>query len=48
MAMYKFLPTSGLKWINFNEFDLNKYSSKRSNFYVVEVDLEYRNEFKIN
>ena len=26
-AMSKFLPTSGLKWIDPKEFDLNKYTS---------------------
>ena len=26
-AMSKFLPTSGFKWVDPNEFDLNKYNS---------------------
>ena len=37
--MFKFLPTSGFKWIDPKEFDLNKYSIS-SKGYVLEVDLE--------
>ena len=40
-AMSKFLPTSGFKWIDPKEFDLNKYSSNSSKGHVLEVDLEY-------
>ena len=40
-AMYKFLLTSGFKWIDPKEFDLNKYSSNSSKGCVFEVDLEY-------
>ena len=40
-AMSKFLPTSGLKWINPKEFDLNKYTSNSSKGFVLKVDLEY-------
>ena len=29
-AMSKFLPTSGFKWIDPKEFDLNKYTSNSS------------------
>ena len=29
-GMSKFLPTSGFKWIDLNEFDLNKYTSNSS------------------
>ena len=29
-AMPNFLPTSGFKWIDLKEFDLNKYTSKSS------------------
>ena len=43
-AMYKFLPTSGFKWINPNEFDLNKYTSNSSKEYVLEFDLEFPEE----
>ena len=39
--MYKFLPTSGLKWIDPKDFDSMKYSSKSSKGCVIEVDLEY-------
>ena len=42
--MYKFLPTSGFKWINPNEFDLNKYTSNSSKEYVLEFDLEFPEE----
>ena len=37
--MSKFLPTSGFKWIDPKEFDLNKYSIS-SKGCVLEVDLE--------
>ena len=40
-AKSKFLPTSGLKWIDPKEFDLNKYTSNSSKGSVLEVDLEY-------
>ena len=36
-----FLPTSGFKWIDPKEFDLNKYTSNSSKGCVHEVDLEY-------
>ena len=40
-AMSKFLPTSGFKWIDPKEFDLNKYTSNSSKGFVLEVDFEY-------
>ena len=43
-AMHKFLPTSGFKWIDPKEFDLNKYTRKSSKEYVLKVDLEYPTE----
>ena len=39
--MFKFLPTSGFKWIDPKEFDLNKCSSNSSKVCVLEIDLEY-------
>ena len=45
--MSEFLPTSGFKWIDPKEFDLNKYNSNSSNIAkecVLEVDLEYLKE----
>ena len=39
-AMSKFLPTSGFKWIDIKQFDLNKYNSNSSKGCVLEVDLE--------
>ena len=42
--MFKFLRTSGFKWIDLNEFDLNKYTSNSSKGCVLEVDLEYSKE----
>ena len=45
-AMFKFLPTSGFKWIDPKEFDLNKYSSNSSKWCVLEVDLEYPKELR--
>ena len=40
-AMFKFLPTSGFKWIDPKEFDLNIFTSNSSKGGVFEVDLEY-------
>ena len=42
--MSKFLPTSGFKWIDPKEFELNKYTSNISKGCVPEVDLEYPKE----
>ena len=44
--MSKFLPTSGFKWIDLKEFDLNKYTSNSSKGCVLEVDLEYPEELR--
>ena len=41
MQCCKFLPTSGFKWIDPKEFNLNKYTSISSEDCVPEVDLEY-------
>ena len=41
MAMSKFLPTSGLKWIDPKQFDINKYTSNSLNGCILKVDLEY-------
>ena len=43
-AMPKFLPTDGFKWIDPNEFDLNKYTSNSLKECVLEVDFEYPKE----
>ena len=43
-AMSKFLPTSGFRWIDPKEFDLNEYASNSSKVCVLEVDLEYHKE----
>ena len=39
--MSKFLPTSGFKWIDPAEFNLNKGSSNSSKVCVLEIDLLY-------
>ena len=39
--MPTFLPTSGYKWMDPKEFDLNKYTSN-----ILKVDLEYSNELQ--
>ena len=39
-AMSKFLPTGGFKWINPEEFNLNKYASNTYLKFVLEIDLE--------
>ena len=44
--MSKFLPTSGFKWINPKESDLNKYTSNSSKRCVLEVDLQYPKELR--
>ena len=43
-TMSKFLPTSRFKWIDYKEFDLNKYTNNSSKECVLEVDLEYPKE----
>ena len=45
-AMSKFLPTSGFKWIDPKEFDLNNYTSNSSNRCVLEAVLEYPKELR--
>ena len=40
-AMSKFHSTSGFKWVDPKEFDLNNYISNSSEGCVLEVDLEY-------
>ena len=40
-AMSKFLPTSGFKWIDPKDSDLNKYTSNSSKVCLLEDDLEY-------
>ena len=42
----KFLPTSGLKWIDPKEFDLNKFRSNNSKVCVLKVDLEHPKELQ--
>ena len=42
--MSKFLLTSGFKWIDPKEFDLNKYTNNSSKGCVLEIDLEYPKE----
>ena len=45
-GMSKFLPTSGFKWIDPKEYDLNKYTSNSSKRSVLEVDLEYSKQLR--
>ena len=42
--MSKFLPTSGFKWIDPNDFDSNKYNSINSKGYVLQLDLKFQNK----
>ena len=42
--MSKFFPTSGFKWIDPKEFDLNKYTNNSSKGCILENDLEYPKE----
>ena len=39
--MSNFLPTSGFKWINPKEFNLNKYTSNGLKGCALEDDLKY-------
>ena len=41
--MSQYLPTSGFKWIDPKEVDLNKCTSNSSKGCVLEVDPEYPN-----
>ena len=43
-AISKFPPTSGFKWIDPKEFDMNKYTSNSSKVCVFKVDCEYPKE----
>ena len=43
-AMSRILPTSGFKWIDPKEFDLNKYTNNSLEGCVFEVDVEYPKE----
>ena len=45
-AMSKFLPTSGFKWIDLKELDLNKYTSNSSKGSILKVDLDYPKELR--
>ena len=45
-ALSKFLLTSGFKWIDLKEFDLNKYTNNSSRGCVLEIDLEYPKELQ--
>ena len=45
-AMSKCLSTSGFRWIDPKELDLNKYTSNSSKVCVLEVDLEYPKELR--
>ena len=44
--MSKFLPTSGLKWNNHKELDLNKHTSNNFKGFILEVDLEHPKELR--
>ena len=42
--MSKFLPTSGLRWVDPKVFDFNKYTKNSSKGFVLAVDFEYPKE----
>ena len=44
--MPKFLPTSGLKWIDPKEFEFHKYTTNILKGCVLETDLEYPKELR--
>ena len=45
-AMSKFLATSGFKWIDTKEFDLDRYTGNSSKGCVLEVNLKYPKELR--
>ena len=45
-AISKFFPTSGYKWIDPKEYELNNHTSHSSKGCAVEVDLEYPKELR--
>ena len=45
-TMSKFLPTSGFKYTDPQEFDLNKYTRSSSKVCVLKVNLEYQKELR--
>ena len=45
--MSKFLSTSGFKWIDPEESDLNKYTRNSSKRCILKVDLEYPKELQV-
>ena len=44
--MSKFLPTSGFRWIDPKDFELNKYTSNSLKECVLEADFEYPEELR--
>ena len=44
--MSKFLPTSGFKWTDTKEFDLNKYTTNILKGCVLEADFEYSKDLR--
>ena len=44
--MSTFLSTSGFKWIDPKDFDLNRHSRNNSKGCVLKVDLEYPKELR--
>ena len=42
--MSKFLPTSGFKWIDREEFALNKYDSNSLKVCIFKIDVKYHKE----
>ena len=45
-AKSTFLPTSGFRWINPKEFDLNKYNKNSSKDCVLEANVDYPEELR--
>ena len=43
-CLFKFLPVSGFKWIDSNEFDFNKYTSNSSKGCLIKVGFQYPKE----
>ena len=45
-SVFKLLPTSGFKWIDLQEFDLEKDTNNSSKLWVLEINLKYPKELR--
>ena len=45
-SVFKLLPTSGFKWIDLQEFDVEKDTNNSSKLWVLEINLKYPKELR--